>query len=151
MWVLLLSIFIHDHFFYSIFLKFLLLFSTVWLTFLNSQIVRKSIARVKTVINQTQVQQLRLHFKGKKFKPTDLRLYQFFLFWKNLFVYSHKNFSGKRRLVPSENKWQSLSAASKLHGKKRSWLIFREESMPSRLSFSYFGHQIIKFFPPNVL
>merc|ERR1712010_59092 len=37
------------------------------------KVVRKSIARVLTVVNQTQKQQLRLHFKGKKYLPLDLR------------------------------------------------------------------------------
>merc|ERR1712196_488057 len=37
------------------------------------KVVRKSIARVLTVVNQTQKQQLRLHFKGKKYMPLDLR------------------------------------------------------------------------------
>ncbi|TPX39082.1 hypothetical protein SeMB42_g03825 [Synchytrium endobioticum] len=35
--------------------------------------VRKSIARVKTVITQTQRDQLRLYYKGKKYIPLDLR------------------------------------------------------------------------------
>ncbi|CAG8476212.1 9611_t:CDS:2 [Diversispora eburnea] len=35
--------------------------------------VRKSIARVKTVISQTQRNHLRNFFKGKKYKPLDLR------------------------------------------------------------------------------
>jgi len=35
--------------------------------------VRKSIARVLTVINQTQRHQLKLFYQGKKFKPLDLR------------------------------------------------------------------------------
>jgi large subunit ribosomal protein L35e len=38
-----------------------------------SHSVRKAIAAVLTVISQTQKQQLRLHFKGKKYKPVDLR------------------------------------------------------------------------------
>lgn len=37
------------------------------------QQVRKSIARVLTVISQTQRAQLRLFLRGKKFKPLDLR------------------------------------------------------------------------------
>merc|ERR1712157_644769 len=37
------------------------------------KVVRKSIARVNTVISQTQRQQLRLHFKNAKYAPTDLR------------------------------------------------------------------------------
>merc|ERR1712241_848350 len=37
------------------------------------KVVRKSIARVNTVISQTQRQQLRLHFKNAKYRPTDLR------------------------------------------------------------------------------
>jgi large subunit ribosomal protein L35e len=36
--------------------------------------VRKSIARVLTVINQTQKENLRKFYKGKKYKPKDLRL-----------------------------------------------------------------------------
>jgi large subunit ribosomal protein L35e len=36
--------------------------------------VRKSIARVLTVINQTQKDNLRKFFHGKKFKPLDLRV-----------------------------------------------------------------------------
>jgi len=35
--------------------------------------VRKVIARVLTVINQTQRHQLRLFYSGKKYKPLDLR------------------------------------------------------------------------------
>ncbi|KAG0642174.1 ribosomal L29 protein-domain-containing protein [Tuber brumale] len=35
--------------------------------------VRKSIARVLTVINATQRQQLRIFYKGKKYLPLDLR------------------------------------------------------------------------------
>ncbi|KAK3056295.1 60S ribosomal protein L35, L29 [Extremus antarcticus] len=35
--------------------------------------VRKSIARVLTVINTTQRQQLRIFYKGKKYIPLDLR------------------------------------------------------------------------------
>merc|ERR1719166_9551 len=36
-------------------------------------LVRKSIARVLTVINQTQKENLRKLFNGKKYKPKDLR------------------------------------------------------------------------------
>ncbi|VDN56922.1 unnamed protein product [Dracunculus medinensis] len=35
--------------------------------------VRKAIARILTVINQTQKQELRKFYKGKKYKPLDLR------------------------------------------------------------------------------
>ncbi|CAJ0927264.1 17033_t:CDS:2 [Entrophospora sp. SA101] len=35
--------------------------------------VRKSVARVNTVISQTQRAQIRLFYKGKKYKPLDLR------------------------------------------------------------------------------
>ncbi|OMP88161.1 60S ribosomal protein L35, partial [Diplodia seriata] len=35
--------------------------------------VRKSIARVLTVINKNQREQLRLFYKGKKYLPLDLR------------------------------------------------------------------------------
>ena len=37
------------------------------------KVVRKSIARVLTVMNQTQKQQLRLFWKSKQFKPIDIR------------------------------------------------------------------------------
>lgn len=40
---------------------------------LDSHDVRKSIARVLTVINTTQRQQLRIFYKGKKYIPLDLR------------------------------------------------------------------------------
>ena len=40
----------------------------------NSREVRKSIARVLTVMNQAQKENLRKFFKGKKYKPKDLRL-----------------------------------------------------------------------------
>ncbi|KAJ1966541.1 60S ribosomal protein L35, L29 [Dispira parvispora] len=35
---------------------------------------RKNVARVMTVINQTQREQLRLFYKGKKYVPLDLRV-----------------------------------------------------------------------------
>jgi large subunit ribosomal protein L35e len=38
-----------------------------------SRIVRKSIARVLTVMNQTQKENLRKFYDGKKYKPKDLR------------------------------------------------------------------------------
>nr|ACI69935.1 60S ribosomal protein L35 [Salmo salar] len=38
-----------------------------------SRVVRKSIARVLTVVNQTQKENLRKFYKGKKYKPLDLR------------------------------------------------------------------------------
>ncbi|ELW69397.1 60S ribosomal protein L35 [Tupaia chinensis] len=37
------------------------------------RVVHKSIVRVLTVINQTQKENLRKFYKGKKFKPLDLR------------------------------------------------------------------------------
>ncbi|KAM7321848.1 hypothetical protein ACRRTK_018689 [Alexandromys fortis] len=37
------------------------------------RVVRKSIARVLTVINQTQKENLRKFYKAKKYKPLDLR------------------------------------------------------------------------------
>jgi large subunit ribosomal protein L35e len=39
----------------------------------DSHDVRKSIARVLTVINTTQRSQLRIFYKGKKYIPLDLR------------------------------------------------------------------------------
>ncbi|XP_077506685.1 large ribosomal subunit protein uL29-like [Amblyomma americanum] len=43
------------------------------LGFLQSRVVRKSIARVLTVIHQTQKANLRKFYRGKKYKPRDLR------------------------------------------------------------------------------
>jgi len=43
------------------------------LDFFCSHDVRKSIARVLTVINLNQRQQLRIFYKGKKYSPLDLR------------------------------------------------------------------------------
>ncbi|GMT05234.1 hypothetical protein PENTCL1PPCAC_27408, partial [Pristionchus entomophagus] len=37
------------------------------------RVVRKNIARILTVINQTQKQELRKFYKGKKYLPTDIR------------------------------------------------------------------------------
>ncbi|XP_068929709.1 large ribosomal subunit protein uL29-like [Petaurus breviceps papuanus] len=37
------------------------------------RVVRKSIAQVLTVINQTQKENLRKFYKGKKYKPLDLQ------------------------------------------------------------------------------
>lgn len=37
------------------------------------RVVRKSIARVLTVINQTQKEHLRKYYRGRKYKPKDLR------------------------------------------------------------------------------
>lgn len=42
----------------------------------NSHDVRKSIARVLTVINANQRAQLRIFYKGKKYLPLDLRAKQ---------------------------------------------------------------------------
>jgi hypothetical protein len=39
----------------------------------RSKVVRKSIARVLTVVNQTQKAQLRVFYKGKDLMPLDLR------------------------------------------------------------------------------
>ena len=37
------------------------------------KVVRKSIARVLTVFNQTQKERVRAHYAGSKYLPTDLR------------------------------------------------------------------------------
>merc|ERR1711860_74290 len=37
------------------------------------RVVRKSIARVLTVIHQTQKENLRKYYRGKRYKPKDLR------------------------------------------------------------------------------
>ena len=42
----------------------------------NSHDIRKSIARVLTIINAKQRAQLRLFYKGKKYLPLDLRAKQ---------------------------------------------------------------------------
>jgi large subunit ribosomal protein L35e len=39
----------------------------------NIRVVRKNIARILTVINQTQKSNLSKFYKGKKYIPTDLR------------------------------------------------------------------------------
>lgn len=41
--------------------------------FVHSHTVRKSIARVLTVINQTKKENLRKFYRPKKYKPKDLR------------------------------------------------------------------------------
>lgn len=41
--------------------------------FYFSRVVRKSIARVLTVIHQTQKENLRKYYRSKRLKPTDLR------------------------------------------------------------------------------
>jgi large subunit ribosomal protein L35e len=50
--------------------------------------IRKSVARVNTVISQTQRQQLRMFYKEKKYKPLDLRV--------------KKTRAIRRRLTPKE-------------------------------------------------
>lgn len=47
--------------------------SGLWLLWEHSATVRKSIARVLTVINQKARQNLREYYKDKKYKPLDLR------------------------------------------------------------------------------
>ena len=65
--------------------------------FVCSRVVRKSIARVMTVINQTQKENLRKFYKKKKFLPRDLR--------------AKKTRAMRRRLTPYE---QSLKTRKQL-------------------------------------
>ncbi|TPX33179.1 hypothetical protein SmJEL517_g03796 [Synchytrium microbalum] len=58
--------------------------------------VRKSVARVKTVVTQTQRDQLRLYYKGKKYIPLDLR--------------PKKTRAIRRRLTKSEEGLKTLRA-----------------------------------------
>ena len=61
--------------------------------------MRKSIARVLTVISQTQRQQLRLFYKGKTYKPLDLR--------------AKKTRAIRRQLKPSEKNAKTLRQAKR--------------------------------------
>ena len=72
----------------------------------NSHNLRKSIARVLTVINLKQRSQLRIFYKGKKYVPLDLR--------------PKKTRAIRRRLTPSE-------ANKKLEKTKK-----REHQFPQR-------------------
>lgn len=53
--------------------EFEVLCADLWFFSLHSGEVRKSIARVMTVINANQRAQLRLFYKNKKYMPLDLR------------------------------------------------------------------------------
>eukprot|EP01099_Mayorella_cantabrigiensis_P003651 TRINITY_DN275_c0_g1_i1.p1 TRINITY_DN275_c0_g1~~TRINITY_DN275_c0_g1_i1.p1 ORF type:complete len:122 (+),score=27.61 TRINITY_DN275_c0_g1_i1:78-443(+) len=64
------------------------------------KVVRKSIARVLTVINQTQKEKLRKFYRGKKYKPLDLR--------------PKKTRALRRALTPSEKKRVTLRQQKKL-------------------------------------
>ena len=44
-----------------------------FLTLIVSKSVRKAVARISTVISQTQREQLRIFYAGKKYQPLDLR------------------------------------------------------------------------------
>jgi len=52
---------------------YIILYKKIILLKLNSQEVRKGIARVNTVISQAQREQQKTLFKGKKYLPLDLR------------------------------------------------------------------------------
>jgi large subunit ribosomal protein L35e len=71
--------------------------------FFYSREVRKSVARVLTVINQTQKENLRKFYKGKKYKPKDLRF--------------KKTRAIRRQLTKHE---ASIKTAKQLH-KERAW------------------------------
>ena len=63
------------------------------------KIVRKSIARVLTVYNQTQKSKLREAYAGKKFIPKDLR--------------AKKTRALRRALTPEEKQVKTVKAAKK--------------------------------------
>ncbi len=67
------------------------------------RIVRKSIARVLTVVNQTTKQELRKFYRGKKYKPLDLR--------------PRKTRAMRRALTPHELKLTN----KKMQHKQRAW------------------------------
>lgn len=76
----------------------------------SSHDVRKSIARVLTVINATQRQQLRIFYKGKKYLPLDLRPKQ--------------TRAIRRRLTKHEGGLKTLKQQKKLtHFPKRKYAI----------------------------
>ena len=64
----------------------------------RSKVVRKSIARVFTVINQTQKAQLRIYYKDKDLMPLDLRY--------------KKTRAQRRALSPAEAKKETVKAKS---------------------------------------
>ncbi|KAH8146415.1 uncharacterized protein LAJ45_09608 [Morchella importuna] len=72
--------------------------------------VRKSVARVLTVINATQRQQLRIFYKGKKYLPLDLR--------------TKKTRAIRRRLTKHESRLKTVKESKKaLHFPKRKYAI----------------------------
>ncbi|KAJ3333435.1 60S ribosomal protein L35 [Blyttiomyces sp. JEL0837] len=72
--------------------------------------VRKSIARVQTVISQIQRDQLRIYYKGKKFLPLDLR--------------QKKTRAIRRRLTPFELSRKTLRQTKKeTHFPKRKYAV----------------------------
>lgn len=77
---------------------------------LSSHDVRKSVARVLTVINATQRQQLRIFYKGKKYLPLDLRV--------------KATRAIRRRLTKHESTRKTLKAQKKeTHFPKRKYAI----------------------------
>jgi len=74
------------------------------------KIVRKAIARVLTVLNQTQKHELRKHFLNVKYKPLDLR--------------QKKTRAIRRALRPSEKNAQTLRMKKRsIHYPKRKYAV----------------------------
>jgi len=72
--------------------------------------VRKSIARVLTVINAVQRHQIRLFYNGKKYKPLDLR--------------PKKTRAIRRRLTPHESSLKTVKEKKKLkHHPQRKYAV----------------------------
>lgn len=64
------------------------------------RVVRKNIARILTVYNQAQKENLRKFYKGKKYKPKDLRM--------------RKTRALRRALTPGECKIKTMKERQKL-------------------------------------
>ena len=74
------------------------------------RVVRKSIARVLTVLNQTQKHELHKFFANRKFKPLDLR--------------QKKTRAIRRRLRPSEKNAQTVGMKKRaMHFPKRKFAV----------------------------
>ena len=72
--------------------------------------IRKSIARVNTVIPQTQRLQLRMFYRGKKYKPLDLR--------------PKKTRAIRRRLTPKEANAKTVREQKKIaHWPRRKYAL----------------------------
>ena len=66
----------------------------------KTRVVCKSIARVLTVVNQTQKENLRKFYKGKKYKPLDLRPKKTRAMRRRLTKHEEKLKTKKQQLYP---------------------------------------------------